>query len=807
MKKLLFLIFISCFLAPAQVCAKSTVANLPPEAIGFTGKLDNHTPPLFLNPNDFTSLKNLRYFENGIGTRSGMTLWSTDTEGEEVVSIFPFEHEGDGLHVITACINAGTGITYYLVEDQEFGSTALWQTDGTTAYPVTKATVRDSLVVGDESGASIWSGTSCVPMTLLVEDSEGNLTDRSDWIHSGASKHVASGDVWYVGYSRPFDAVQADENSGTWDTGFESSVTPELKGEFFRYWASCTCTSGGSFFQTPRIKTTPRPLTSLWDGTWQYAGAFIVEPSGASEYQDYSLLVADASEESYADIGGFDSGGTIAVGFFNKPRNVRIRLPEDYKNGTASVLSFHYWNGSSIKAISGTTVDGTSHDGAAFAQAGVWTLPRLTDWEPRTYGESELSLYYLFAYTSAEIDDYTRVYSCLAVPEVDDPNEDNYKGVLEYKDRVFLYNGDDLNLVLMSAYNQPDTYVGEDAFSEVEQFRIGKREKTIMAAPSPDGVLWFKKTENFFMPGRTPAEIGLNIQKLPRTAPCVAPESVVLVEGESGYFWIYQSYDGFYAIDAAGNNPLLSKDIQAYFTDGDDLEISEAWLDQTRAFFDRKENEYRAFIAAGSGATEFTEQAVYDLDVGKWTTFDVNDLVQLSCGAAIDEDEYLRLAGGYDGYLYKLESTGNDAGYDIISDFTRPPYILRGGVGQDQIRGRSAVGKQELRAIAFNFKLPDEAAISGCSLYLTPGIASSDTTYQEGFNLTTDGWRSSALDPDWEKKGYYHTIRFRVPGRIEFYRQIMWSREAPWELSLNLDLLIDENGNILQTETNHLLRG
>jgi hypothetical protein len=782
------------FLLPCHAYAKSTVANLPPEQVGFTGKLNNIDPSVFLSANDFTDLQNFRYYPNGIGTRSGMTEWSTDTEGDEVVDIIPFEHENDGLIVLAVGNDPSTGLTYYQVEDQAFGSTALWQTSATTEYPVTHAVVRDTLTVADETGVSQWSGTSAYPTAILVGD-----TDKTDWVYSGASEHVAEGDTFYVGFDKPFDAIQPDENSGTWDTSFSSSVTPELIGGKYRYWAECTCTTGGSFFQNPKIKTTPNPIRPMWDGeSWQYAGYAVFQKTGTSEYADYSLLVADSSEETYMDVGEWESGGTVVFGFFNKVRNVRVRLPEDYKNDTGSVLSLYYWNGT-WTAISGTTSDGTSHNDAAFAQTGLLNLPQLTDWETRTYGESDLSLYPLLLKTSATIDDYVRIYSVLGIPEVDDPNDDGYKSCVGYRDRVFLFNGTDLNRVLMSAYRQPNVFVGEDAFSEVYDFRIGRKERTLAAVPLENGLFWCKKTENYFVTGHNPATIAESVVKLENTVPFVAPESIVLVEGEQGKFVIGQAANGVYALDANGTNPILSKDIAAYWTEGNSLKIPNTWLDQSRGAWDRHENEYSLLIASGSGVTQFNVRLVYDLESGRWTTFEVNDNVELASIASLtnEDNEYLRLGGAYNGYVYELERTGDDAGYDIISDFTRAPYTLSGGVNPNEIRGRNVAGEQELRAIAFNYRLPDDTAITGCSLYITSGIESTETTNQEGFNLTDEGWRASALDPSWNKKGDYHIIRFRVPGRIEFYRQILWSREAPWEISMSLDFLIDEHGNLL----------
>jgi hypothetical protein len=132
-----------------------------------------------------------------------------------------------------------------------------------------------------------------------------------------------------------------------------------------------------------------------------------------------------------------------------------------------------------------------------------------------------------------------------------------------------------------------------------------------------------------------------------------------------------------------------------------------------------------------------------------------------------DSNNRLQLVGGYAGQVWQLEDGSDDDGYTIISDLTRKDRVL--GVGRNEIRG-----------IAFNYELPDDSSLSGISLYLTPSLSSSATTYQTALTFEDVGWKYSNFSSDTERKGHNHKIRLRVPGRINLFREILWIKPAPW---------------------------
>jgi len=711
-------------------------------------------------------MENLVYYDRGLGTRSGMTDYTSDAAPGtgEVTWIAPFNQE-NGFHIFAVVSNATKGTTVYQIEDKAFGTSELFKTSGTT--PITGGMVRDSFVYADTAGVSIWGGVSTFPTAILIETTTGVYTNRSDWIFDGKQHTVASGTTWHVGYSRPFDAVQADKDSSTWDTSFLSSVTSEYKGGIFRYWASCVVTAGTSTFELPKIKTTFRPLSIHWDGQdWQFAQAALFSKSGASEVQDYSLYVADSSPEYYMDVSEWDSGGTIWFVFPRLPREIRLEFPENNKNEAASSVSGYYWNGSAYSLMPGFS-DGTSHGGAAFAQAGNLKFDYITNWEKRKVGENTFEGYAMYLKVSNTIDNYVRIYSVKAIPYYKSPNEYHFKGVLSAYNRIFLYNGDDLGRFMVSASNQPDVFIGADAVTWEDNYRVGRDENVVTVLPVDFGIMWMKETENVFMQGYNPETYEL--QSLPNTQPCVAGQSAVVFKRAEGSFILYQGADGVYGLDSAGNNIPFSDDIKAYWETGNSLEIPKAWLSRSVGWMDPVNDTYNLLVASGSGATQFNTQLAYDMKKKKWMPFSRDNNVELSYGTYFKDNlnNRLQLAGGYVGQVWQLDNGSNDDGYDIISDYTTKSFTFD-------------ICRAELRKVAFNYELPDVSSISGCSLYVTPSIASGHTEYQTGVTLENKGFFiATPSGGDEARVGNYHKIRLRVPGRLFISRQLMEVREAP----------------------------
>lgn len=758
-----------------RLLERKSAENQPPieEIIQYNGKLVNNGTERFLSKSDFVTLENMRHYREGIGTRSGMNGYTTDSEpnANQIASIIPFNNEN--VYYLLGASTDGSGNTYFQIEDNAFGSTALYHSSGASTTKITYATVRDTLFIGDAGGVTAWAGVSTYPLFLLVEESDGIYTDYANWIHSGTSESVSSGNTVHVGYSRPFDKWMADENEDSMDD-MASAVTETFKGGKSAFWLSYTCTTGGSKFQNPKIYTNPRELGTQWDGrSYQYPQAALVKISGNSEYQEYTLFVQDESDETYMDISEMETSGYIDLGFLYVPRQIRITLPEDFKNDQASGISAYYWNGAWSLAANFT--DGTSSSSIAFKQSGILEFDRPTDIKTRKLGQVPFDLYPIRIQTDAELSNYLRISSVKAVPDYDSPSSTaKYTMVASLYDRLGLANGRDLTKILISAKNQPDTFIGPDACDEEDNpLIVGKREKTIWFGQVGPYIMFMKKTENYTTYGTNPDTFIADLSPLLGTSPCIATDSVAVIERDGATFLAYLSKEGPRLISPTGENPPIFEDVRDYFTPGTDLAFSDTQMTNAIGWYNRLFDEYHLLIGG--------KELVYNmkLDRKPWTVFKRNSAVQISYGTIVTDNDNQRyeLLGGAGGTVYQAETGISDYGYDIISGATKPPIALNGRVNM----------KSDLDSFKLKYDLPGGSSIAGCTLFMTPGIASGQTNYATDLQDNLD----SDLDTEgaaWvnmnnfrgNTKGFYHQFGIEVPGRIFIDQAIVGSRGEGW---------------------------
>lgn len=740
---------------------------LTTEAIDFSGRLINYGPTISIGKTDVTGVTNFRWFDNGvIGSRSGMSGYTTNAvpSGYDITNIFALNFEN--APEIWAVTQDTSGTSIYDITSGTFSTVSKYQTSGvSTQAKITSALVRDTFLMADGDQITAYSGASVFPTALLEQKSGSTVyIDRYDWIFDGDSHSVATGNTIYAGYSRPFDKLQASSVSAF--ASHASSVTEYFYNGKMRYWTSFQVGTGGSTFQLPKIETSPRELGTNWDGlSWQYAHVFQVQLSGASETQDYSLMVADESEETYADLSSLESGGTVTMGFPYKPRLIHVNLPEEFKNSTVSSISPYYWNGSA-NVVGPSFSDGTSHNGIALAQTGTLDFDKITDWEPRKVGQSLIPYYTLDFKVSTTISNYVRIFKVAAIPDYDSPSSDGrYRMVAEADGRLMLANGRDLSKVLISAKNQPDVFIGADTADEDNPLFIGKREPMIWMGQVGENKYFLKKTQSFGMIGVNPS----TWQVLPITGkpPCVSTSSVIPIQIGESTSLLYASSMGIY--DLLGTGIPLSRDISAYWEPGNDKQIAAADLDDIIGWYDP--DHYGAHFLIPRTRLEL----VYDLIHKKWSVDDRNSAVALTTGVYLVDNDNNRyhLGAGANGRLYYLEQGTTDGGYQINSEIEKPPMVLNGG---------GLAGKSELRAFALRYELPDGTTMSGGSVYLTASISDNAATYQGSFSLDEDvdgGFhvvdRKSLTGAQW---GFNYKFRFVFPSRINLQAIIIKSKEA-----------------------------
>lgn len=99
--------------------------------------------------------------------------------------------------------------------------------------------------------------------------------------------------------------------------------------------------------------------------------------NGGTAFTDESTRAQDSDAATHVTMSSFPTlanGGYLLIGAARRFRGVRVDMDAQV-NGTASVLTVAYWNGSAWTDLSAS--DGTASAGASFAQDGLvtWTVP------------------------------------------------------------------------------------------------------------------------------------------------------------------------------------------------------------------------------------------------------------------------------------------------------------------------------------------------------------------------------------------------------------------------------------------------
>ena len=647
---------------------------------------------------------------------------------------------------------------YYTEFQDGLSSSTAYQTDGTGK--ITYAKVYDTLVVADGSDLWAYSGATVYPKMLLYEKTADVLINAYDWIYDNASHTVSSGETVYIGYPRTFDDVQTDKDNA-W-TGTASGTSPAYKGGYFMYWATI---SGSATIEMPKIETSPTTLTgNLWGGGQQmFAQEFIVQESSTSPFKEYSYWVRNSSTETYADISELTSGSTIFMSFPFQPWQIKLFLPENNKNETAITLTGKYWDGDSWTTLSSFS-DGTSSNSACFGQTGILTYTMPSNWEQRTVGNALTEGYAIALNLSGTIDNYVRVYKVIAIPYPDTINDEHWKMVGSYQDRLILADGDDKSIVRISAQNLPDTFVGFDSTYAI----VGSRSDWIGMIESPDAILFMKKDGNYLMTGVNPSTF--EVRKLPGMTPGIAPYGFTTIDRPEGVYVVYMASDGIYMLSPQGANIKLSEDVKAYWETGNDLEIPSPMIDKAVAWFDKYYNEVSFAVGDGGSATALTHELRYNLDEKKWSVFEraTNKETSTAIGFINEDNQYTTLSGAYNGYIYTLESGSDDDGTDITCTVERKPLVLKG-----------SIAKSELVGTALRYDLPSGTTRS-VTFNITPGIQSTVSEESQAKTLTDEGWYKLPRTST-DQKGFYHKFEWIVTGQIRLWTQIIWSRPCEWD--------------------------
>lgn len=623
----------------------------------------------------------------------------------------PESAEGDGsIGSSLVSFTSGAKIpTFCAVEDVAIACSDkdLLSQVGSGAYPV-------AFYVGDDITNLTTAAAEDAPAVFRIYTDE--VTDEDATTKATFTLDTLSTDnvnALYVGYWQPIDGIVVDLTSSQRNT---ASLT--LKYWNGSAWVDASATDGtksggwplaqdGTISWTSPAVGTEKPrringLTLFWyrietsatlmsvdilkltvtkdwravedvtDGVDVLPTGFLWFDDNDDNYVDYAAEVASdvqATAAKFTDVAAttnIAAGDVVYIGFPVRVMGITIDIPNAYNNnGTASVLTISYWDGTQWVAYASDEFDdGTIANSKALNQSGEI---RLEDKElavrMSTVGGKKLPMFWyklewsLVMYNSDS--DEMRIWKVRGIPA---PKViKNYSCCLNFKDFLFLFGREDApNTGDYSAYKNPFQLSGQGTSSVLPRVTFGDSDRITGAIRYYNEAIVFKRTEVWMMEGDSPENFGTLL--LDDSVGCVAPETIRQVrmwvqnpDGNSQFQHVilFQALDGIYGCDGL-KVFKISDDIENFFDPSESEVIKDGYLDDSRAWFDFLRGEYHFIF--WSGATPTLMEFVFNTEVQRWSGPWPRG-VDILCGETIlgDSTQYLQYGGGTDGRVYRLE--------------------------------------------------------------------------------------------------------------------------------------------------------
>jgi hypothetical protein len=210
-------------------------------------------------------------------------------------------------------------------------------------------------------------------------------------------------------------------------------------------------------------------ITNVWDGIYRVPIQCQVYTAADTAYEDFTLHVSESSTVNTpvgCILDGFTTSDELILMFEEKMAGIKCTMLGNLINTETSVMNLKYWDGDSWNAV--TETDGTSSNGICFAQSG------LISWEPQD-AEQKQTLFGTHGYAyklkvNAKLlgtkggDEEVVIDIINGIP-ASKPIE-VYKFPVLFKNKLFLCGyteGNQGNRIDYCANNAPDVWNGEDS--------------------------------------------------------------------------------------------------------------------------------------------------------------------------------------------------------------------------------------------------------------------------------------------------------------------------------------------------------
>jgi hypothetical protein len=361
-------------------------------------------------------------------------------------------------------------------------------------------------------------------------------------------------------------------------------------------------------------------IPNSWDQEYLPSAEAKVWNNAANTFYDYSDQVNSEVTTDVMDLSGLTSSDYVKVSFAQRVSGIKIYMPDDNINTTASTaLSLYGWSGSAWQKVKNAS-DGTSSNSVSLAKTGVVTFEGFPKPQEHMYADDYGQLFYQYKLQwDKTLSASVKPYYIEGIPYIEDPPSSKFP--LSFNNRAILCNlSDGPADILISGMNAPFIYNGKDS----GRYRVGGASEEIVSGTAftvrydselYDLALFHKKGETWRLVGTSPSDY--KISRLSDKIGCVAPKTIDTIQisdGSTIAMWL--SSQGVVMSD--GSNISIMKGIERYF----DKTKPETLLNFTYAsnavgFFDPDKYEYNIQFPRGSSTTNNT-WLIYDISRAKW---------------------------------------------------------------------------------------------------------------------------------------------------------------------------------------------
>lgn len=394
------------------------------------------------------------------------------------------------------------------------------------------------------------------------------------------------------------------------------------------------------------VDAAPQALVDIWDGSPRQIMQFF-KCTSAGNYTDYTTNVftqdyVDDDLPTFAKLDSLSYTSMVYVGFSERMCGVRLLLPDDgYINNTDNcIVSVYYWNGSAWTSVGAVQDDTTSPDGESLHHSGDITWqPKDQNTEFQTTINSTGPFYFYKLQWSKTLDGSVRVDYVTGIPAQQEVVP--YRLAAMWQNRLWLLNeaSHHKNGGVCSAYGTNCFFNGKDSakvtFGGDEEIVGATTFFTRYGGNLYDNLVVFKRASIYLVDGTDMAS--WKQYCVSDTVGLIAPKTLVkcdvnfeVAPGVTKHVLMFRSARGIEYYD--GNTiTTVSKDIDAFFREGSEVEVNKNLVWREYGFFDAVRGEYHWGFAS-KNSTYLDQEWAYNVLEKKWYEVRRGDGRYLNCG-------------------------------------------------------------------------------------------------------------------------------------------------------------------------------